>query len=127
MVFDRIAELYLLAQANMTEQLAYRQAANGLDFIVFVGSVDETQIGGHRHRFVSHVLEVTGIGEGGRPATNTIFSPAARSGRAAGGAVDAPAVHQRPAPGRLRLLSAATRPAARGPALLPLMVQGRLP
>ncbi|MGW7063535.1 CpaF family protein [Streptomyces sp. NPDC054904] len=74
-VFDRIAELYLLAQANMSEALAYRQAANGLDFIVFVGQIDETRIGGHRHRFVSHVLEVTGIGEGGRPETNTIFGP----------------------------------------------------
>ncbi|WP_459186363.1 CpaF family protein [Streptomyces sp.] len=74
-VFDRIAELYLLAQANMSEQLAYRQAANGLHFIVFVNSVDETKIGGHRHRFLSHVVEVTGIGEGGRPDTNTIFGP----------------------------------------------------
>ncbi|WP_245939119.1 CpaF family protein [Actinacidiphila glaucinigra] len=74
-VFDRIAELYLLAQANMSEALAYRQAANGLDFIVFVASIDETRIGGHRHRFVSHVLEVTGIGEGGRPDTNLIFGP----------------------------------------------------
>lgn len=76
-VFDRIAELYLLAQGNMSESLAYRQAANGLHFIVFVdGSVDETLIGGHRHRFVSHVLEVTGIGEGGRPDTNEVFGPA---------------------------------------------------
>ncbi|MFE5770321.1 CpaF family protein [Streptomyces sp. NPDC056485] len=74
-VFDRIAELYLLAQANMSESLAYRQAANGLHFIVFVSSIDETKIGGHRHRFVSHVLEVTGIGEGGRPETNAIFGP----------------------------------------------------
>jgi Flp pilus assembly CpaF family ATPase len=74
-VFDRIAELYLLAQGNMSESLAYRQAANGLNFIVFVNSVDETQIGGHRHRFVSHVLEVTGIGEGGRPDTNMVFGP----------------------------------------------------
>lgn len=76
-VFDRIAELYLLAQGNMSERLAYRQAANGLHFIVFIdGSIDETKIGGHRHRFVSHVLEVTGIGEGGRPDTNEIFGPA---------------------------------------------------
>ncbi|MFE7758350.1 ATP/GTP-binding protein, partial [Streptomyces sp. NPDC057429] len=29
----------------------------------------------HRHRFLSHVVEVTGIGEGGRPDTNTIFGP----------------------------------------------------
>ncbi|MGW5434116.1 CpaF family protein [Streptomyces sp. NPDC004059] len=74
-VFDRIAELYALAQPNLSEQLAYRQMANGLDFIVYVDMTDETQIGGRRHRYVSHVLELTGIGEMGRPATNEIFSP----------------------------------------------------
>ncbi|MET9083654.1 CpaF/VirB11 family protein [Streptomyces sp. NPDC004237] len=79
-IFDRIAELYALAQGNLSEQLAYRQIANGIDVIVFVDMKDETMIGGHRHRFVSHVLEVTGIGESGRPATNTIFSPGIESG-----------------------------------------------
>ncbi|MFD9483614.1 CpaF family protein [Streptomyces sp. NPDC059991] len=74
-VFDRIAELYALAQGTLSEQLAYRQTANGLDFVVFIDMTDETQIGGHRHRYVSHVLEVTGIGENGRPATNEVFSP----------------------------------------------------
>ncbi|MFE1852760.1 CpaF family protein [Streptomyces sp. NPDC059489] len=74
-VFDRIAELYALAQGNLSEQLAYRQTANGLDFIVYVDMTDETQIGGRRHRYVSHVLEVTGIGESGRPATNEVFCP----------------------------------------------------
>ncbi|WP_427168831.1 CpaF family protein (plasmid) [Streptomyces sp. C1-1] len=74
-VFDRIAELYALAQENLSEQLAYRQTANGLDFIVYVDMTDETRIGGRRHRYVSHVLELTGIGENGRPATNEIFAP----------------------------------------------------
>ncbi|MDA5147056.1 CpaF/VirB11 family protein [Streptomyces sp. AD681] len=74
-IFDRIAELYALAQGNLSEQLAYRQTANGLDFIVYVDMTDETQIGGRRHRYVSHVLELTGIGESGRPATNEVFSP----------------------------------------------------
>ncbi|MFE5191675.1 CpaF family protein [Streptomyces sp. NPDC056628] len=74
-VFDRIAELYALAQENLSEQLAYRQTANGLDFIVYVDMTDETRIGGRRHRYVSHVLELTGIGEMGRPATNEVFSP----------------------------------------------------
>ncbi|NEB68363.1 Flp pilus assembly complex ATPase component, partial [Streptomyces fulvissimus] len=35
-VFDRIAELYLLARGNFSEQLAYRQIANGLHFVVFL-------------------------------------------------------------------------------------------
>ncbi|WP_153815693.1 CpaF/VirB11 family protein [Streptomyces sp. SUK 48] len=74
-IFDRIAELYALAQDNLSEQLAYRQTANGLDFIVYVDMTDETRIGGRRHRYVSHVLELTGIGENGRPATNEVFSP----------------------------------------------------
>lgn len=74
-VFDRIAELYALAQENLSEQLAYRQTANGLDFIVYVDMTDETRIGGRRHRYVSHVLELTGIGETGRPATNEVFAP----------------------------------------------------
>lgn len=74
-VFDRIAELYALTQGNLSEQLAYRQIANGLDFIVFVSMIDETKIGGRRHRFVSHIVEITGVAESGRPATNDIFAP----------------------------------------------------
>lgn len=92
-IFDRIAELYALAQENLSEQLAYRQTANGLDFIVYVDMTDETQIGGRRHRYVSHVLELTGIGEMGRPATNEIFSPAV-SGGSAGGAEDGPGLRR---------------------------------
>lgn len=79
-IFDRIAELYALAQQNLSEQLAYRQTANGLDFVVYVDMTDETQIGGRRHRYVSHVLELTGIGENGRPATNAVFSPGSEWG-----------------------------------------------
>ncbi|WP_199550183.1 CpaF family protein [Streptomyces sp. N35] len=73
-VFDRIAEMYLMARENFSPELAYRQIANGLHFIVFL-SVDES--GPVKKRFVSHVLEITGIGEGGRPAYNEVFRPAA--------------------------------------------------
>ncbi|MEY9997744.1 pilus assembly protein CpaF [Streptomyces sp. V4I8] len=72
-VFDRIAELYLLARGNFSEQLAYRQIANGLHFVVFM-SVDES--GPAPRRLVSHVWEVTGIGENGRPAYNEVLRPA---------------------------------------------------
>jgi Flp pilus assembly CpaF family ATPase len=75
MVVDRIAELCLEYGAHMTDGLAYRLTANALDFIVHVAMVDETAIGGRRHRFVSHVLEVAGLGESGRPALNTVFGP----------------------------------------------------
>ncbi|MEY9948131.1 pilus assembly protein CpaF [Kitasatospora sp. GAS1066B] len=75
MVVDRIAELCLEYGAHMTDSLAYRLTANALDLIVHVSMVDETPVGGRRHRFVSHVLEVTGLGEQGRPALNTVFGP----------------------------------------------------
>ncbi|NYI03248.1 CpaF family protein [Allostreptomyces psammosilenae] len=75
MVLDRIAELCLEYGREMTDQLAYRLVANALDFIVYVRMVDETALGGRRHRFVSHVLEVAGLGEQGRPALNTVFGP----------------------------------------------------
>ncbi|MFE3123264.1 CpaF family protein [Streptomyces hydrogenans] len=75
-VFDRIAELYLLARGNFSEQLAYRQIANGLHFAVFM-SVDES--GPIPRRMISHVWEITGIGENGRPAYNEIFRPASES------------------------------------------------
>jgi Flp pilus assembly CpaF family ATPase len=80
MVFDRIAELYMQAGDGFSEQLAYRQIANGIDAVVFVRQLDETAIGGRRHRFVSQVLEVTGAGENGRPTSNTIFGPNAELG-----------------------------------------------
>lgn len=76
-VFDRIAELYLLAQGNFSEQLAYRQIANGLHVIVFL-SVHESR--GRKQRYVSHVWEITGVGEGGRPAYNEVFGPASAWG-----------------------------------------------
>ncbi|MFJ6214193.1 CpaF family protein [Streptomyces sp. NPDC092296] len=75
MVVDRIAELCLEYGAHMTDTLAYRLTANAVDFVVHVAMVDETAVGGRRHRFVSHVLEVTGLGESGRPAMNTVFGP----------------------------------------------------
>ncbi len=75
MVFDRIAELYMQAGEGFSEQLAYRQIANGIDAVVFVRMLDETAIGGRKHRFVSQVLEVTGAGENGRPTVNTVFGP----------------------------------------------------
>ncbi|WP_327065809.1 CpaF/VirB11 family protein [Kitasatospora sp. NBC_01250] len=75
MVVDRIAELCLEYGSHMTDALAYRLTANAIDLIVHVSMVDETPVGGRRHRFVSHVLEVTGLGEHGRPALNTVFGP----------------------------------------------------
>ncbi|MFF3070042.1 CpaF family protein [Kitasatospora sp. NPDC057904] len=76
-VFARIAQLCLEhGSSGMTQELAYLMAANALDLVVHIRMVDESAVGGGRHRFVQHVLEVTGIGErGGHPAYNTIFAP----------------------------------------------------
>ncbi|MGW0778422.1 CpaF family protein [Streptomyces sp. NPDC002835] len=79
-VFDRIAELYLLAQGNFSERLAYRQIANGLHLVVFL-SVDRSA--GRFQRYVSHVWEITGLGEGGRPAYNELFGPSRKPGETA--------------------------------------------
>jgi hypothetical protein len=59
----------------MTDAFAYRLAAGAIDLIVHITLLDETSIGGRRHRFVSDVLEVDGIGEAARPATTHVFSP----------------------------------------------------
>lgn len=72
--FRRIA---MLCQqfSTMSEELAFSLTADALDLIVHVRMVDETLIGGRKHRFVGEVLEVTGIGENHRPSFNAIFGP----------------------------------------------------
>ncbi len=72
---DRVVTLCLESGIGMTTELAYRLIAQAVDFIVYIRQVDETEIGGVKHRFVEEVLEVTGIGEGGRPAVQRIFAP----------------------------------------------------
>lgn len=46
-----------------------------VNFIVFLRQINETARGGRRHRFVSHILEVS-PGEAGQPARQEIFAPA---------------------------------------------------
>jgi Flp pilus assembly CpaF family ATPase len=74
--FDRIVTLCLAAEGvSMSEAHAYRMAAGAIDLIVHIALVDDTALGGGRRRFVSDVLEIDGIGEGGRPVTTHVFSP----------------------------------------------------
>jgi pilus assembly protein CpaF len=80
-VSERIIELALAHGREMTVDQARRMAGNALDLIVYVTVEDETAIGGRKHRFVSHVEEVIGVGEGNRIVTTTIFGPGA-DGRA---------------------------------------------
>lgn len=47
----------------------------GINFIVYLKQINQTRIGGRRHRFISHILEVQ-PGEGGHPSIQEIFAPA---------------------------------------------------
>ncbi|MFE9121433.1 CpaF family protein [Streptomyces sp. NPDC007172] len=84
---ERLATLCLEAGIGMTESLAYRLIAQAVDFVVYVRLVDESELvapdgrPGRKHRFVSHVMEVTGIGEGGRPSYQMVFAPREQDGR----------------------------------------------
>lgn len=80
-VLNRIAELLMRHGAADTLIGAWLTVVNALQYIVYVDMIDETPIGGRRHRFVSHVIEIDGLGDGIRPATQTIFGPGA-DGRA---------------------------------------------
>ena len=73
-VSDRIIELALSHGREMTVDQARRMAGNALDLIVYVTIEDETAIGGRKHRFVSHVEEIIGVGDS-RITTTTVFGP----------------------------------------------------
>jgi pilus assembly protein CpaF len=80
-VLNRLAELLMRYGAADTLTGAWLTVVNALDYIVYVDMVNETNIGGTRHRFVSHVIEIDGLGEGAKPASQTIFGPG-QDGRA---------------------------------------------
>lgn len=79
--FDRIVTLCLSAGVGMTDTFAHRLAAGAIDLIVHITLLDESALGGRKHRFVSEVLELDGVGEFGRPATTAVFT-AGPDGRA---------------------------------------------
>ena len=72
---DRIVTLCLSAGVSMTEAFAYRLLAGSVDLVVHLTLRDESASGGAKHRFVSHVVEIAGLGESSRPATTTVFGP----------------------------------------------------
>jgi pilus assembly protein CpaF len=74
-VLNRLAELLMRYGATDTLTGAWLTVVNALDYIVYVDMINETAIGGQRHRFVSHVVEIDGLGDGARPTTQTIFGP----------------------------------------------------
>lgn len=72
---DRIVTLCLEHGAGMTDAFAYRAATDGIDLIVHLALRHDAQHAGRRERFVAEILEVDGIGEGGRPVVTTVFTP----------------------------------------------------
>jgi Flp pilus assembly CpaF family ATPase len=74
-VIDRCVELALTHGPEMTAELAQRMVAGALDLIVYVDIIDETAVGGRRHRYVSHVVEVVGAGDRGQVVTTKLFAP----------------------------------------------------
>ncbi len=74
-VVDRAVELALTHGEEMTAELAQRMVAGALDLIVFVNVEDETRIGGRKHRYVSHVVEIVGAGDRGQVVSTELFGP----------------------------------------------------
>ena len=72
---DRIVTLCLSAGVSMTEPFAYRLLAGSVDLVVHLTFLDESATGGPKRRFVSHVVEISGLGESSRPATTAVFGP----------------------------------------------------
>lgn len=80
---DVVERLVLLCtQAGLSAESAYRLIASAVDIVVYLRYVNETAIGGRKWRFVSHVHEITGASETGRPAMTEVFGPVPGEARA---------------------------------------------
>jgi pilus assembly protein CpaF len=73
--FNRMAAIGLASPQKLPVEAAHLLAADAIDFVVHIVLVDDSARGGRRQRYVSSVLEVTGVGENGRVACNTVFRP----------------------------------------------------
>ncbi|MGQ4732603.1 CpaF family protein [Streptomyces sp. Ju416(a)] len=73
-IISRLVQL--CTEAGMQTEAAHHLIASSIDLVVYLTYLDETAIGGRKHRFVSNVYEVHDIvGEGGRPVTTELFAP----------------------------------------------------
>ncbi|WP_119295964.1 CpaF/VirB11 family protein [Streptomyces sp. YIM 130001] len=73
-IISRLVEL--CTDAGMATEAAHHLIASSIDVIVYLGYLDETALGGRKHRYVSHIHEVHDVvGEGGRPVTTELFCP----------------------------------------------------
>lgn len=66
----------LCTEAGMQTDAAHHLIAASIDVVVYLTYLDETALGGRKHRFVSNIFEVHDVvGEGGRPTTTELFAP----------------------------------------------------
>ncbi|MCX5317963.1 CpaF family protein [Streptomyces sp. NBC_00154] len=66
----------LCTEAGMATEAAHHLIASSIDVVVYLTYLDETAIGGKKHRFVSNIYEIHDVvGEGGRPTTTELFAP----------------------------------------------------
>ncbi|WP_351230073.1 CpaF/VirB11 family protein [Streptomyces sp. NPDC002133] len=73
-IISRLVQL--CTEAGMATEAAHHLIASSIDVVVYLTYLDETAIGGRKHRFVSHIYEVHDVvGEGGRPTTTELFAP----------------------------------------------------
>ncbi|MER7817121.1 ATPase, T2SS/T4P/T4SS family [Streptomyces sp. NPDC096153] len=73
----------LCTEAGMATEAAHHLIASAIDIVVYLTYLDETAIGGRKHRFVSHIHEVHDVvGEGGRPTISELFAPTGPERRA---------------------------------------------
>ncbi|MER7959197.1 CpaF/VirB11 family protein [Streptomyces sp. NPDC096030] len=73
-IISRLVQL--CTEAGMQTEAAHHLIASSIDLVIYLTYLDETAIGGRKHRFVSHIYEVHDtVGEGGRPLTTELFAP----------------------------------------------------
>ncbi|MFE1272192.1 CpaF family protein [Streptomyces sp. NPDC058758] len=73
-IISRLVQL--CTEAGMQTEAAHHLIASSIDLVVYLTYLDETAVGGQKHRFVSHIYEVHDVvGEGGRPVTTELFAP----------------------------------------------------
>ncbi|MFC9607987.1 CpaF family protein [Streptomyces niveus] len=80
-IISRLVQL--CTEAGMQTEAAHHLIASSIDVVVYLTYLDETALGGRKHRFVSNIFEVHDVvGEGGRPTTTELFAPHGGEARA---------------------------------------------
>lgn len=75
-VFDRMVDLAMQKTGEASPERVLRQVAGVVDLVVYVDYLNQSRIDGGEHRYVSHVIEVNGIADGGKGVrTTTVFGP----------------------------------------------------